>query len=92
MTTIADCARAFVASKPAKCHNAKSTGSSYILHNTTISWHEGGAILGTYGGWLTASTHNHLKAIARACNGTSPPPYGKHANTDSEAIFTIKSV
>lgn len=89
--TIATCATNFVARKPSKCHNARTDGTTYILHATPIAWHKDGTILGTYGGWLTSSTYNHLKAIARACSGNMPPPYGRYANTDSSTVFVIKS-
>jgi hypothetical protein len=83
-------ATAYVAGREGHCHNARTDGQSYVLHGSRISYKENGCILGTYGGWTTKTTHNHLQKIAQACGGEPPPPYGAYANTDPNAVFIIK--
>ena len=67
MSTRAQVAQAFAERRNAKCHNARTDGSGYILHNTIIAVHhaDGGVTL-NWGGFYTPTTASHMNAVLEA--------------------------
>lgn len=66
MPTIRATATAFIAGKPAKCHNARTDGQTYTLHKTIIARKTDAGLTLNWGGWHTPTTANHLNAILDA--------------------------
>lgn len=64
--TIKSCAEAFIAGRPARCHNAETDGTEYRLHGSRIAWRESdGTILASFCGWPHP---NHQKPPGRHYN------------------------
>lgn len=60
-------AQAFAARRSAKCHNASTDGSGYMLRKTIIAVHhaDGGVTL-NWGGLYTSTTASHMNAVLKA--------------------------
>lgn len=59
-------ARAFAARRSGTCHNARTDGVTYTLHNSPIAVRQGGAVVFHWHGFYTRTTANHMNAILRA--------------------------
>jgi len=59
-------AKAFVARKPGKCHNASTGGDVYTLHQSPIAVHAQGAVVFYWHGFYTPTTASHMNAILKA--------------------------
>lgn len=88
MTTIAEVARAFIEGRTAKCHNARTNGTEYVLHRTTIARKEGTFIEFNWGGWWTPTTTNHMNAILTAAGINKRVSYAQ-ARDASEYGFVV---
>ena len=59
-------ARAFAARRAGTCHNARTDGVTYTLHQSPIAVRQGDAVVFHWHGFYTKSTANHMNAILRA--------------------------
>jgi hypothetical protein len=66
MMTKDQLAKAFVARKAGKCHNASTGGDVYTLHQSPIAVHEKGAVVFYWHGFYTPTTASHMNAILKA--------------------------
>jgi hypothetical protein len=74
-------ARAFVARKPGKCHNASTGGDVYTLHKSPIAVHEGSAVVFFWHGYYTTTTASHMNAILKAIGSDMRVSYAKARDT-----------
>ena len=89
MTTITQVAQAFVDGRSAKCHNARTDGTQYVLYHTTIARkHPNGAVEFDWGGWYTTTTANHMNHILRAMNARRQVSYAQARDND-ESWFVV---
>jgi len=68
-------ARAFVAGRAARCHNASTDGARYTLHKSDIARKEDGKIVFDWCGFYTATTASHMNAILRELPGSPRVSY-----------------
>ena len=59
-------ARAFVAGRPGRCHNAHTDGSTYTLHKSPIAVRVGDQIQLYWHGYYTVTTASHMNEILKA--------------------------
>ena len=59
-------ARAFANGQPGHCHNARTDGTKYVLHQSPIAVRQGDAVVFHWHGFYTTSTANHMNHILRA--------------------------
>lgn len=59
-------ARAFANGQPGHCHNARTDGVTYTLHQSPIAVRHDGAVVFHWHGFYTRTTANHMNAILRA--------------------------
>lgn len=59
-------ARAFANGQPGHCHNARTDGTKYVLHQSPIAVRHDGAVVFHWHGFYTKSTANHMNHILRA--------------------------
>ena len=74
-------ARAFVARKPGKCHNASTGGDVYTLHKSPIAVHEGNAVVFFWHGYYTPTTASHMNAILKALGASFRVSYAQARDT-----------
>ena len=58
--------QAFANGQPGACHNARTDGSKYVLHESPIAVRQGDAVVFHWHGFYTKSTANHMNHILRA--------------------------
>ena len=66
MATKRATALAFAAGKAAHCHNARTDGTTYRLHNTDIARKIPGGVELNWGGWYKPTTASHMNEVLRA--------------------------
>lgn len=59
-------ARAFANGQPGHCHNARTDGVTYTLHDSPIAVRQGDAVVFHWHGFYTRTTANHMNAVLRA--------------------------
>jgi len=70
-------ARAFVARKPGKCHNASTGGDVYTLHYSPIAVNEKDSVKFFWHGHYTLTTASHMNAILKALGATFRVSYSR---------------
>jgi len=88
MTTIAQVARAFANGQSAKCGNASTNGTEYLLHRTVIAKKVNGAVEFNWGGYYTPTTANHMNHIIAAVYGSGAKRVG-YASARDNAVTTF---
>jgi hypothetical protein len=80
--TMGELAKAFVAGKPGRCHNAMTDGREYTLHASVIARkNDDDSVTFDWCGWYTKTTTTHMANIIQAM-GRNP---GAHLKTPGEA-------
>lgn len=74
-------ARAFVARKPGKCHNASTGGDVYTLHQSPIAVHEKDSVVFFWHGYYTPTTAAHMNAILKALGASFRVSYAQARDT-----------
>lgn len=74
-------ARAFVARKPGKCHNASTGGDVYTLHQSPIAVHEKDSVVFFWHGYYTPTTASHMNAILKALGVSFRVSYAQARDT-----------
>ena len=59
-------AQAFANGKAGACHNARTDGVTYTLHNSPIAVRQGDAVVFHWHGFYTRTTAAHMNRILRA--------------------------
>lgn len=89
MATVKDVARAFIEGRTAKCHNAWTDGTEYVLHRTTIARKlDADLIEFDWGGWWTPTTANHINTLLAAFGLPDRVSYAQ-ARDRNESRFTV---
>jgi len=82
-------ANAYAAGKPGACHNAKSTGNTYLLHYNAIVERQSERVWRfNWCGWHTHTTASHMNEVLRALGVPMRVSYAK-ARDNGETNFTI---
>lgn len=91
MGTISEVATAFANREAASCHNARTDGTRYVLHNTTIAERlPSGEVRCTFGGWFTHTTANHINNVLRALGAEFRVSYAAARDGNSPETFIVR--
>lgn len=80
-------ARAFVAGRPGRCHNAHTDGTTYTLHTSPIAVRVGDQIQFYWHGYYTVTTASHMNAVLKALGASFRVSYA--AARDSSATHFV---
>jgi len=64
-----DLARAFLSGDPGKCHNARTDGKVYWLHDSAICRYSNGVYVFDWCDHYTVTTASHMNEILEGYNG-----------------------
>ena len=87
-TNIEGVAKAFVAGKPAKCHNADTNGKRYRLHASDIVTKQpDGSYLFDWCGYHTRTTAAHMNEVLSALGASRRVSYARGSSDESFVVW-----
>lgn len=80
-------ARAFIAGRPGRCHNAHTDGQTYTPHTSPIVVKNGNALLFFWHGYYTRTTASHMNEVLRAAGADFRVSYAIARDTGDETFM-----
>jgi hypothetical protein len=81
-------AQAFANGKAGTCHNARTDGTTYTLHDSPIVVRQGDAVVFHWHGFYTRTTAAHMNEVLRAFGADFRVSYA-HARDTGQTHFVL---